>query len=206
MINHVSFDLDGTLISSELLMAKSWEYATSNLGIESDFETYRSHVGLPFPEILKLLNLSPYLSDLRLLYFRFATENMDLITINPGAFEVLQRLRDRQFTISLITSKPNLQTNLVLEKFKLDFDVVISADDLKHGKPHPDGFYLLFEKANLRPESILYVGDTLIDLQFSINGRTKYVHYTRGFQGNLNPLLLNKVPIIQELEDLVLLL
>ena len=55
---HVAFDLDGTLVDSIPVMKVAWEASVSTLNIDCSFSEYKKYIGVPFPRILELLNLT----------------------------------------------------------------------------------------------------------------------------------------------------
>ena len=47
------------------------------------------------------------------------------------------------------------------------FEVMVFADDVKHGKPHPEGLLRALDSMALRPGATVYVGDTVVDLEMA---------------------------------------
>ena len=201
-IKHVSFDLDGTLIDSEGLMEYSWNRATNQLGIHCEFKEYKKYVGLPFNKIVDKLGLSNVCEDLSNSYFRSNSENINLIKINPNALEILEYLEENKIEFSLITSKPRKNTLEIIDFFRLPIRFIICGDDVKRGKPCSDSFELLVKSFNLKTSEILYVGDMLSDLLFSINSKVRYVHYSGGIEKFFDEYLVADYLKIQNLCDL----
>jgi HAD superfamily phosphatase len=76
-----------------------------------------------------------------------------------GMLERLARVAD----LAIYTGRPRFEARLTLGRFAphLHFDPLLTADDVTHGKPHPEG---LMRVAALRPgQPMWYVGDTVDD-------------------------------------------
>jgi HAD superfamily hydrolase (TIGR01549 family) len=192
-INHVSFDLDGTLVDSFDVMRQSWEAATRELGINCGFERYRGYVGLPFAQILQNIGLSDYRAELSELYFKGTRARQGQITVIAGATALLQDLRQRGLSLSIITSKPRANAEPLLQEMRLDVDMLICADDVPRGKPDPLAATLVCERFAVAPAEVLYVGDMVFDLQFALNARMPFLFFENEGRNRLPANLRNPV-------------
>lgn len=95
----------------------------------------------------------------------------------PHLREFLQFLRPR-FTRALATNRTTT-TGAVLKYHRLDdqFDLVISAQDVRHPKPHPESFWRIFEFFALTPEQTIFIGDSRVDEEFARNAGVPLVAY-----------------------------
>jgi HAD superfamily hydrolase (TIGR01509 family) len=76
---------------------------------------------------------------------------------------LLHRLRPA-YPTAIATNRTNtIQT--VLETFDLVdlFDLVVSAWDVEHPKPHPDPLNKILRHFDIEPDELLYVGDSELD-------------------------------------------
>jgi HAD superfamily hydrolase (TIGR01549 family) len=91
--------------------------------------------------------------------------------------EFLQFLRLR-FGIAVATNR-TASTKAVFEHHKLKdyFDIIISAQDVVHPKPHPESFLKIFQHFGIRPEEALYFGDSSVDQEFARNCGVKLVAF-----------------------------
>jgi HAD superfamily hydrolase (TIGR01509 family) len=55
--------------------------------------------------------------------------------------------------------------NRLLAKFDLDgyFDLVVTASDVERPKPHPDALLKISDYFNIRPDQVIYIGDSRLD-------------------------------------------
>lgn len=83
--------------------------------------------------------------------------------------EFLQFLRPR-FGTAVATNRTTT-TKAVFEHHKLKdfFDIIISAQDVQHPKPHPESFLKIFQHFGIGPEEALYFGDSIVDQEFARN-------------------------------------
>ena len=80
--------------------------------------------------------------------------------------EVLKALKEAGYILGVVTNKGYPLTIYSLEICHIQdfFDVVITADDVKIGKPDPTGVLEAMKKLNINnKEEVLYVGDNDID-------------------------------------------
>jgi HAD superfamily phosphatase len=77
----------------------------------------------------------------------------------PGALECLSR----SFDLSVYTGRPRFEAMMTLDRSAngLRFDPIVTADDVTHGKPHPEG--LLKIQTRYPQRQLYYVGDTVDD-------------------------------------------
>jgi len=95
----------------------------------------------------------------------------------PYLREFLQFLRP-QFTRALATNR-TATTGAVLKYHRLEehFDLVVSAQDVSHPKPHPESFWRILEFFALKPEQAIFIGDSRVDEEFARNAGVTMVAY-----------------------------
>ena len=135
-IQHISFDLDGTLIDSLNIMETAWNSVRAQFGINTPFSEYRSLIGLPFPKIMELLHLSRIGDQIAGVYFGETAKHSRNIKFLPTAKNTLDTLRHRGHSVSIITSKPRASAQEVCSKLSIEVDMLICGDDQVVGKPH----------------------------------------------------------------------
>jgi HAD superfamily hydrolase (TIGR01509 family) len=95
----------------------------------------------------------------------------------PHLREFLRFLRPRYRTA--VATNRTTTTHTVLTHHGLwdCFDLVISALDVAHPKPHPEAFWRILEHFRLQPEEALYIGDSAVDEAFARNAGVRLVAY-----------------------------
>jgi len=201
-INHVSFDLDGTLINSFSVMRRAWSETMFELGLAVGFDEYKRYIGLPFSRIIEKFGMEKIENEISALYFHKTKKYSDQISIVHEAADILDWCKQNEMTTSIITSKPSVNTQAIVSKKKLNVDFIISGDDLKNGKPFPEPGIKVLEKFDINAENMLYVGDMIFDLQFAQNLGAHFIHFTNEGENFLPKTLVNKVRSISKLMEI----
>ncbi|HNT30389.1 MAG TPA: HAD family phosphatase [bacterium] len=167
MIKHFIFDLDGTLVDSEPLFSKVWHQLGARYNrmytpeIKASIMANKAIVAVE--RILEAwgLDLSPQtiLSDIDSMYSELIAKD---ITLLPGVSTLFSRLDRLQIPKSLSTSSQRKWVDTIFNKLKLhgSFQHVITADDVREGKPHPEAFRKVIDLTGHEPEECVAVEDT----------------------------------------------
>lgn len=160
--------MDGTLIDTEKYYRKFWPLALAEFGYTMTDEqalTMRS-LGRPFaPRQLK----DWYGEDFDYIAVRdrrkaLMEETIDRLGIErkPGALELLKRLKQEGMTTAIATATDLERTGKYLKMTGLEgyFDRLISATQVKEGKPSPDIYRFACEQLGVAPECCIAVEDS----------------------------------------------
>ena len=103
----------------------------------------------------------------------------------PGVKMVIPKLKRAGLKIAVATIDSYKRTLEVLEIIGLKnfFDLIISKDDVKNPKPHPEMILTICNRLNIPPEKALIVGDTVNDM---IMGKRARVALTVGILNGVN--------------------
>lgn len=175
----VLFDMDGVLYDSMKYHAKSWYEAMSENNIPSTPEEFYMHEGRTGDNTIKLLiernfNRPATDSEIESIYNRkselFTKYNQgDTI---PFAYEMLKAVKAKQLECILVTGsgQPSL-----LDKLEINFphifekDKMVTAFNVKHGKPHPEPYLKGLEKAgNLHPNQAIVVENAPMGVESAV--------------------------------------
>jgi 2-phosphoglycolate phosphatase len=83
----------------------------------------------------------------------------------PHLDDLLTSLEDRSIPWGIVTNKPRLYTELLLQRMALDCSVVVCPDDVAKSKPDPEGLLLAADHCNTPAEHCIYVGDHERDIE-----------------------------------------
>jgi phosphoglycolate phosphatase len=69
--------------------------------------------------------------------------------------------------LGIVSTKYRRRINEVLKREAVHdgFEIVIGGDDVDYHKPHPQGLIAAMEKLECSPESVIYVGDSVVDAE-----------------------------------------
>jgi pyrophosphatase PpaX len=165
------FDLDGTLADTVPLILRCYRH------------TMRTHRGMELPDELWIRNIGRPLRVSMADFTADADEAERMVTTYvefqrtvhdtmvkgfPGAVEAITELRGRGVAVGVVTSKGREMTGRTLACSGLTelLDVLVTADDVRNGKPHPEPVWRALQELGLddRPHEVLFIGDSPHDL------------------------------------------
>ncbi|MDR1572858.1 MAG: HAD-IA family hydrolase, partial [Clostridiales Family XIII bacterium] len=167
-INTILFDFDGTIMDTNQVIINSWQHAFRTLtGAERPVED----IIATFGEILHS-TVARFFPDVPVeeaaeVYRSYHRANFGpMISVFPGVRELLAKLKERAYTLAVVTSRLPSTTMEGLEKYELAayFDLIVTCDDCKKFKPDPEPVLVALEKLGKKPEEALMVGDTRNDI------------------------------------------
>lgn len=169
----ILFDFDGTLMDTEETVKKGIQHVikTHKPELEFDEETLNSFVGPPlFKTFGKYFDQS--MIDQLIEEYRTINKQMhhEMVKPIPHAKEVVSKLKEEGYLVGVVSSKVTSMVHYGMDLFDMRdlFDVVIGFDDVKNHKPDPEGIFAACKQLSKGHDSVIYVGDTLIDMQAGI--------------------------------------
>ena len=171
------FDLDGTLIDSELDLALSVNATRANAGLgPTEHQTIASYVGNGAPMLIRR-SLGPAASDeqidegLQFFYAYYREHMLDNTYLYPGVRKGLDRLADSGARMAVLTNKPVRFSQGIIDGLGLadHFKRVYGGNSFETKKPHPEGLTVLMEELAAPNDRTLMVGDSAVDVQTARN-------------------------------------
>lgn len=163
----ILFDLDGTVLNTDLLIKKSFIHV---------FEKYKPGYQLSEEELLAFLGPSLHESFARYFdqslieelidYYREFNhaKHKDYVTLYPGVKETLETLKQQGYPLAIVTTKFSGAALIGLDLFDLTkyFDTIVALDDVVNTKPDPEGIYVAMKKLHVKKAII--IGDNVTDI------------------------------------------
>lgn len=164
------FDLDGTLVDSNDLHVDAWDRAFREPGHQFPPEIIHGQVGKGgdnlVPSLLPDLGEEEQDAIDRRHGDIYKSELMGRVKPFAGARDLLEHARNQGLQVVLASSASGEEVDHYLEL--LDAAELVSfttsKDDVGSSKPAPDIFQAALDKAGLRPEQALVIGDTPYDV------------------------------------------
>lgn len=184
------FDLDGTLIDSQLDLANSVNAARAHLGMTPiDNERVFSYVGDGAPVLIRRA-LGPaagedqVLEALEFFLAYYRDHMLDHTRLYPDVREALDRLLEARVKMAVLTNKPVRFSERLVAGLGLEghFARVYGGNSFEHKKPHPIGVETLLAELGAARERALMVGDSAVDVRTARNAGIRACGVRYGFQ------------------------
>ena len=154
------FDNDGVLVDSHAAAADAWAIWCSEYAPQISWDDPK-HAGQRAEDKVREWISSPDLFEVannRLNELEQITAHTTIAL--PGAVELTSSLRDGTWTVCT-SANPNLgRARLVAAGIKVPAELVTAAD-VKRGKPHPDPYLLGAERLGFAPEDCVVFEDAI---------------------------------------------
>lgn len=178
MITTVLFDLDGTLLDTlpdfacilnEQLAAQGREHLSPELLRQAVSSGARAMVGLGFGLDEAHAEFAERLEDFLRRYDEIIPRTTCALFADMD--RLLNRLDDAGLRWGIVTNKPSRFTTPLLRRIEdlQHCPVVVCRDEVKEGKPHPEGLLRACELAGCTPRQAIYVGDHPRDIEAGRN-------------------------------------
>ena len=168
-INAIIFDMDGVLVDSEPIHERAEMEVCRQFGmevLESEWDGFR---GRKLEDIFSYASkkygtgnepIEKMIEQKINLYLLFALQDMELIT---GVRNFLEKLKSSQkYQLALTTSGRMVQQEKILAKYGLEnfFEIMVTSDDVKNGKPHPEPYTVTVQRLKADPKTCLVIEDS----------------------------------------------
>jgi len=182
MLRAVIFDFDGVITDSEILHLRSFNRVLAQYGVEiATKDYYKNYLGLTDLDLFKSLNNKGLLELGDRQIKNLAKQKSQVFKqlaktegrIIKGVRDFLEMLKQNNIPTAICSGALMTDIELVLEEARLRsfFEVIVSAEQVKKGKPNPDGFLLTLQKLNeksqdvIRPSQCIVIEDSYWGLE-----------------------------------------
>ncbi|MGE0351745.1 MAG: HAD-IA family hydrolase [Gemmatimonadales bacterium] len=164
------FDLDGTLIDSIRLIIESYHHTLSAHGLPAQTdEIWLRGIGTPLRNQLgPFCTESVTIETLIATYREYNILHHDgLVKPYPGVVTMIRAVRARGLRTGLVTSKNRAGAlrGLRLAGIEDAFDTLVCADEVENPKPHPEPVLKALTHLQSRPETAVFIGDSVHDME-----------------------------------------
>lgn len=197
MIKLVITDIGGTLIKTDkaiiACIKKSFKQNNVSLGSKKDM---LSSFGVSiYDYILSYIPKNKYsdekkrerlankiYNDFNKLFPKIVLKKFKVIS---GVIETLNEIKSKGIKIAVIScmKKKEVKEILSILKFK-EFDIIYGLEDYKLKRPNPKGLNMIMKKLKVKSSEVIYVGDSVADIQMAKNAKIKSVAVKTGLQKN----------------------
>lgn len=168
----VIFDWDGVVVDSSKQHEKSWEMLAQEEGLILPGDHFKQGFGKKNQVIIPALGWSKDPAEIERLGNRKEELYRDLVRADgiaplPGVKELLLHLEEEGIPRSVGSSTPGENIRFVLHLAGLDglFSAFTCAEDVSHGKPHPEVFLKAAAAVEAAPADCVVIEDAFVGIE-----------------------------------------
>jgi beta-phosphoglucomutase family hydrolase len=177
------FDWDGVVIDSSAHHEESWERLAKETGYRLPPGHFKKGFGMKNEVIIpNFLQWTSDPAEINRLSLRKEALYREIVLewgLEPlaGVVTWLNRLRDAGIpcAIGSSTHRLNIETGLASIGLRDRFQVIITAEDVSHGKPDPEVFVKAASRLGVPPERCVVFEDALVGIEAAHRGGMKVV-------------------------------
>ncbi|GIJ48380.1 hydrolase [Virgisporangium aliadipatigenens] len=163
-IDAVLFDMDGTLVDSDAAVERAWHVWSAEHGLDPEAVIAVAH-GSPAERTIH--RLLPHLDDAAVAASaarQLALQYDDLsdVTATAGARHLLATLDRLELPWAVVTSADTRLAKARLAAAGIDAPVLVTVDDVRAGKPDPEGYRHAADLLGVAPGRCLVVEDAAV--------------------------------------------
>ena len=180
----VLFDMDGVIYDSMPNHSVSWHNSMKDFGIDMPYEGAYQYEGMRGVETIKTLARAQWHRELsddeaQEMYAHkaalFAKQcQLTPARIMPGIKTLMQYIKDNGWKICVVTGSAQ---HALLDKLLIDFDgllreeLIVTAFDVKHGKPNPEPYLKGMMKCGVEPWQTIVVENAPLGIRAAVAAR-----------------------------------
>ncbi|MCD7936960.1 MAG: HAD family hydrolase [Tannerellaceae bacterium] len=187
----VIFDLDGTLLDTVADLAHSTNYALELCGFPvHPVSAYKQFVGNGINKLFERALPEGMKTEENVLKIRsyfvpyYNEHNMEASAPYPGILSLLNTLREKGIQLAVASNKYQTATEALVNHYfsEFSFTAVLGQREGIPVKPDPSIVYEILQRAGVRKEDTLYVGDSGVDMQTAFRAGIISAGVTWGFR------------------------
>jgi HAD superfamily hydrolase (TIGR01509 family) len=187
-IKAIIFDHDGVIADSENIHIQAERAIFDKYGFKVSEKEHKKVKGLTIKDIfLPILKkykqenkLQELIKEKRIIWFNIARKELKIF---EGFYELIDRLKTK-YRLAMTTSGSLETINFVktlFPKLKGIFELEVTADDVKKGKPDPEPYILTAKKLNLSPSECIVIEDSLNGIKSAKSAGMKVIAITNTY-------------------------
>lgn len=182
----IVFDLNGVIVNDERIHQESWRQLLKKHNFKISEEEFKDKIfGRTEKEVLNhLFNKKISKEELE----RYSSERVKIainvfkpkISLTRGLDKFLDLLHKYKIQIAIATSSRRTYLNFILDELNIRkyFQTILSAEDIKYGKPHPEIYLKTAQKLGVKPENCIVFEDSISGIKSAKAARMKVIAIT----------------------------
>jgi len=167
MIEAVIFDSDGVLVDTEKISTRAYKEIIEKIGIKLTPEEHKEKIGITSKEFFRRIfdrrgikeNPDIVADEKSRKFYELLKE--EKIPVFEGVINLIRVLREKNIKLAIATSASRDRANMILEKTGIskEIGVIITANDIIHGKPNPEIYLLAAKELGINPSNAVVIED-----------------------------------------------
>nr|WP_136251329.1 HAD family phosphatase [Ningiella ruwaisensis] len=181
-IDAILFDKDGTIFDSEQANKTAWMTTTKEFGIDFSESHYQQFVGVPTQDCFAMAKTMfdsdfPWDEFFVSLRKRMLRQFEQGIAFKTGFESFFSHIKTEQYPLALVTSANRFGTELTFKQsgYLSDFQAVVTVDDVKQPKPHPEPYLLACSILEVEPSHTIVFEDSNVGLLAALDAGCKVI-------------------------------
>ena len=173
MLKAVIFDFDGVITDSEILHLRAFNQSLAQYGIEiTKNDYYTMYLGFNDADCYRLLiekgllkmdeqQINNLMNQKKQIFEQLAKTEGKMI---EGVRDFLTLLEENSIPMAICSGSLLTEVEMVLEEARLRhlFEVIVSGEQVKKGKPDPEGFLLTLQRLNENREEAMTANQCIV--------------------------------------------
>ncbi|SDF31756.1 beta-phosphoglucomutase [Thermoanaerobacter thermohydrosulfuricus] len=166
----VIFDLDGVITDTARYHYLAWKKLTDELGIYFDEVINERLKGVSRLQSLEIIleksdkkysqEEKEYYANKKNEYYKEMIKRITPEDLLPGVERFIEELKKRGIKIAIASVSKNAFTVVENLKIRDQFDYIVDANEIKHGKPDPEIFLNAAKHLGIPPEKCIGIEDS----------------------------------------------
>lgn len=179
-INVVAFDCDGVMFDSSQANRAYYNHILEHFGMPSmtaeqfayaHMHTVDETLAYLVPDTDMLSAARQYRRKMNYLSF------IRYMVVEPTLKALLEKLAPA-FKTAIATNRTDTMDRVLSEHdLEGQFDIVVTASDVRYPKPHPEQLNVIVKHFGIDPQQMIYIGDSLLDAQAAQAAAVPFIAY-----------------------------
>ncbi|MED1863441.1 HAD family phosphatase [Fictibacillus nanhaiensis] len=170
-IKAVCFDMDGVIVDTMRHHVEAWRHAFNENGYEHEELVFYLREGMPgkntIRDVFEHFNIvinEEKVEDIYVQKRNYFKKHAQYEYIEETV-STLKALSKKQIPIAVVTGSRKEFVSEVLSRLPVTFDIIVTGDDVKEGKPSPEPYLLAMGRYSFKPSEWLVIENAPLGIQ-----------------------------------------